>query len=169
MYWEINSIHGFDFHFQNYKEVVEFFDYYKLGFLPKGEMFTIYNKEYMKQTYLLFNFFYNAADWETFYKNVIWARENVNEGMFIYAVTMATFHRPDLKGIVLPAIYEIYPYYFFNTDMIHKAMYKTMYEPKFGFASNGKYNVVYSNFTAVYPMDYFGEDKLSYFGLKTLV
>ncbi|XP_065086313.1 hexamerin-1.1-like [Ochlerotatus camptorhynchus] len=149
--------------YTNYNEVFEFFEYYKLGFLPKGEMFTIYNKEYMKQTYLLFNFFYNCADWETFYKNVIWARENVNEGMFIYALTMATFHRPDLKGIVLPAIYEIYPYYFFNTDMVHKAMYKKLYEPKFGFVSNGKYNVVYSNFTALYPMDYFGEDKLSYF------
>ncbi|EAT33748.1 AAEL013983-PA [Aedes aegypti] len=149
--------------YTNYKEVVDFFEYYKLGFLPKGEIFTIYNEDYIKQTYLLFNFFYNAADWETFYKNVIWARENINEGMFIYALTMATFHRPDLRGIVLPAIYEIYPYYFFNTDMVHKAMYKKLYEPKFGFVSNGKYNVVYSNFTATYPIDYFGEDKLSYF------
>ncbi|KXJ69860.1 hypothetical protein RP20_CCG025596 [Aedes albopictus] len=149
--------------YTNYKEVFELFEYYKLGFLPKGEVFTIYNKEYMKQTYLLFNFFYNSADWETFYKNVIWARENINEGMFIYALTMATFHRPDLKGIVLPAIYEIYPYYFFNTDVVHKAMYKKLYEPKFGFVSNGKYNVVYSNYTAVYPIGYFGEDKLSYF------
>ncbi|XP_055594474.1 hexamerin-1.1-like [Uranotaenia lowii] len=149
--------------YTNYKEVVEFFDYFKFGYLPKGEMYTIYNKDYMKQTYLLFNFFYNSADWDTFYKNVVWARENVNEGMFIYAVTLAVFHRPDLKGIVLPAIYEIYPYYFFNTDMMHKAMYKKMYEPKFGFASNGKYNVVYSNYTAVYPMSYYGEDKLSYF------
>ncbi|XP_062554377.1 hexamerin-1.1-like [Armigeres subalbatus] len=149
--------------YTNYTEVVEFFNYYKLGYLPKGELFTIYNKEYMEQTYLLFNFFYNSADWETFYKNVVWARENINEGMFIYAVTLATLHLPELKGIVLPAIYEIYPYYFFNTDMIHSALYKTLYEPKFGFASNGKFNVVYSNYTAVYPLDYYGEDKLSYF------
>ncbi|XP_039446838.1 hexamerin-1.1-like [Culex pipiens pallens] len=147
----------------NYNEVVEFFDNFKLGFLTKGEIFTIYNLTYMKQTYLLFTFFYNSADWDTFYKNVVWARENVNEGMFIYALTMAVFQRPELKGFVLPPIYEIYPYYFFNTDMIHKAMFKKMYEPKFGFTSNGKYNVVYSNYTAVYPIEYMGEEKLSYF------
>ncbi|XP_062553868.1 hexamerin-1.1-like [Armigeres subalbatus] len=149
--------------YTNYNEVTEFFDEYKLGFLSKGEVFTIYNKDYLKQTYLLFNFFYNSVDWDTFYKNVVWARENISEGMFIYALTMAAFHRPDLNGIVLPAIYEIYPYYFFNTDVVQEALYKKIYEPKFGFASNGKYNVVYSNFTAVYPIDYYGEDKLSYF------
>ncbi|XP_058832971.1 hexamerin-1.1-like [Topomyia yanbarensis] len=147
----------------DFKEVAEFFAHYKFGFLPKGEVFTIYNKDYLKQTYLLFNFFYNSADWDTFYKNVIWARENVNEVMFVYALTMVAFQHPELKGIVLPAVYEIYPYYFFNTDVIHKALYKKLYEPKFGFASNGKFNVVYSNYTANYPLDYYGEDKLSYF------
>uniref|UniRef100_A0A182J546 Hemocyanin N-terminal domain-containing protein n=1 Tax=Anopheles atroparvus TaxID=41427 RepID=A0A182J546_ANOAO len=95
--------------YTNFQEVVEFFNYYKVGILGKGELFSIYNKEYMKQTYLVFTFFFNSVDFDTFYKNVVWARENVNEGIFIQALTMAVFHRPDLKGFVLPAIYEIYP------------------------------------------------------------
>ncbi|XP_055629279.1 hexamerin-1.1-like [Toxorhynchites rutilus septentrionalis] len=155
--------------YKNYQQVVQFFDYYKSGYLPKGEIYTVYNKEYMKQTYYLFTFLYNSNDWDTFYKNAIWARENVNEGMFIYALTMTVFQHPELKGIVLPAIYEIYPYYFYNTDMIHKAMYKKLYEPEFGYTSNSKYNAVYSNYTYEYPteyyygMEHYYEDKLNYF------
>ncbi|XP_055529724.1 hexamerin-1.1-like [Wyeomyia smithii] len=136
----------------NYDQVVEFFDFFKLGYLEKGEIFTIYNKFYLKQTYLLFTFLYNSADWDTYYKNVIWAREHINEGMFIYAVTLSVLHRPDLKGVILPAIYEIYPYYFFNTDVIRSATFRKMYDPKFGFYGSGKYNVVYSNYTLTYPV-----------------
>ncbi|XP_055612202.1 hexamerin-1.1-like [Uranotaenia lowii] len=135
----------------NFDQVFEFFEFFKLGYLEKGEIFTIYNKFYLKQTYLLFTFLYNSLDWDTYYKNVIWAREHVNEGMFIYAVTLSVMHRTDLKGIVLPAIYEIYPYYFFNTDVIRSASFRKMYDPKFGFYGNGKYNVVYSNYTLTYP------------------
>uniref|UniRef100_A0A182IM30 Hemocyanin_N domain-containing protein n=1 Tax=Anopheles atroparvus TaxID=41427 RepID=A0A182IM30_ANOAO len=36
--------------YTNFQEVVEFFNYYKVGILGKGELFSIYNKEYMKQT-----------------------------------------------------------------------------------------------------------------------
>ncbi|XP_065077739.1 hexamerin-1.1-like [Ochlerotatus camptorhynchus] len=151
--------------YTNYDQVVEFFDLFKLGFLEKGEIFTIYNKYYLKQTYLLFTFLYNSLDWDTYYKNVLWARENINEGMFIYAITLTVLHRTDLKGIVLPAIYEIYPYYFFNTDIIRTASYRKMYDPKFGFYGSGKYNVVYSNFTLTYPLEtkLFDDFDLSYY------
>ncbi|XP_053687490.1 hexamerin-1.1-like [Sabethes cyaneus] len=140
--------------YQNYDFVEEFFDMYKMGlFLDKGEVFTIYNKYFMKQTYMLFTFLYNSLNWDTYYKNVIWAREHINEGMFIYAVTLSVMHRMDLQGMVLPAVYEIYPYYFFNTDMIRSANYRKMYDPKFGFYGSGKYNVVYSNYTMTYPWE----------------
>ncbi|KAL1394530.1 hypothetical protein pipiens_003032 [Culex pipiens pipiens] len=149
----------------NYDIVYKFFNFYKLGYLEKGEIFTIYNKLHLKQTYLLFTFLYNCKDWDTLYKNIIWARENVNEGMFIYAVTLTVLHRTDLKGIILPAIYEIYPYYFFNTDMIRSVNYRKMYDPKFGFYGNGKYNVVYSNYTLTYPTEYkvYGDFNLNYY------
>ncbi|XP_055528930.1 hexamerin-1.1-like [Wyeomyia smithii] len=140
--------------YKNYEIVEEFFNMYKMGmFLDKGEVFTVYNKYFMKQTYMLFSFLYNSLDWDTYYKNVIWARENINEGMFIYAVTLTVMHRMELQGMVLPAIYEIYPYYFFNTDMIRSATYRKMYDPKFGFYGSGKYNVVYSNYTMTYPWE----------------
>lgn len=62
-----------------------------------------------------------AKDWDTFCKTITWARFHVNEGMFIYALHAATLHRNDMVGVILPAIYEIYPHYFFTSDVIQKA------------------------------------------------
>ncbi|XP_050074030.1 hexamerin-1.1 [Anopheles maculipalpis] len=154
--------------YNDFAQVAEFFDWYKTGaFLEKGEIFTIYNELYLRQTYALFSFLYNSADWDTYYKNLIWARDNINEGMFIYVIHLTVMHRSDLQGLVLPAIYEIYPYYFFNTDVIRSISYKKLYDPKFGFYGNGKYNVVYANYTASYPVDYYNnfytEEYLNYY------
>lgn len=64
---------------------------------------------------------YHAKDWDTFYKVACWAREYVNEGMFVYAVHVAVLHRDDMQGMILPPIYEIYPYFFVNSEVIDKA------------------------------------------------
>lgn len=48
-------------------------------------------------------------------------RLNLNEGMFVYALTVAIRHREDCKGIILPPPYEIYPYFFVRADVIKKA------------------------------------------------
>jgi hypothetical protein len=50
-----------------------------------------------------------------------WARDNINEGQFLYAFSLATFLRDDLNDIILPAPYEIYPYLFVDADVIQKA------------------------------------------------
>ena len=47
-----------------------------------------------------------------------WARDNYNEGQFAYAFYVAVIHREDTYGIVLPPLYEIYPYfYFYGNDL----------------------------------------------------
>uniref|UniRef100_A0A182UJ37 Hemocyanin N-terminal domain-containing protein n=1 Tax=Anopheles melas TaxID=34690 RepID=A0A182UJ37_9DIPT len=86
--------------YNDFAQVAEFFDWYKTGaFLEKGELFSIYNEQYLRQTYAVFTFLYNSADWDTYYKNMIWARDNINEGMFIYVLHLTVMHRPDLQGI----------------------------------------------------------------------
>ncbi|EDO63733.1 AGAP005767-PA [Anopheles gambiae str. PEST] len=50
--------------YNDFAQVAEFFDYYKTGaFLEKGELFSIYNEQYLRQTYAVFTFLYNSADW----------------------------------------------------------------------------------------------------------
>ncbi|XP_053678710.1 hexamerin-1.1-like [Anopheles nili] len=147
----------------NYTEVNEFLQTFEQGLLKKGEIFTIYNYWYAKQTLQLYRFFENAIDWDTYYKNVVWARENINEGMFLCALTLSVLHRKDLEGIILPAIYEIYPHYFFNGDVFHDASNRRSMEPEYGFYGNKRHNVAQSNYSAFFATQFYGEGSLSYF------
>ncbi|MGD7402500.1 hypothetical protein ACQCQP_26655, partial [Ralstonia pseudosolanacearum] len=107
-------------HFTKPEVVEEFYRFYEHGILGLNEVFSVMDYEHRDEVVALFHVFYYAKDWETFYKTMVWARFHVNEGMFIYALTVAVLHRADMVGIVLPAPYEIYPYYFFNSEVIQR-------------------------------------------------
>ncbi|KAH8418500.1 hypothetical protein KR009_005717 [Drosophila setifemur] len=118
----------------------KFFEAYKAhALLPKGEFFGALAMPHAKQARGLFNFFYYAKDWETFMHNVAWARMHVNEGMFVYALTLAVIHREDFHGLMLPSIYEIFPQFFFNSKFVYEAekfdyemwMKMSMYEKEY--------------------------------------
>ncbi|KAI8117667.1 Arylphorin subunit C223 [Lucilia cuprina] len=105
-------------HFDKYME--KFYEAYKHdALLPKGEFFGALVNTHLKQAYGLFEFFYYAKNWEVFQSNVAWARMHCNEGMFVYALTLAVIHRDDFNGLILPSIYEIFPQYFFNSKFVY--------------------------------------------------
>lgn len=109
-------------HCTNATRFDEFYERFEHGaFLAKNEIFSVLNYEQLAQARSLFYLFYYAKDWETFEKTFVWARFHFNEGQFVYAFSAAVLHRKDAAGIVLPAIYEIYPYYFFDTHVVQKA------------------------------------------------
>jgi hypothetical protein len=150
-------------HFTKPEVVEEFYRFYEHGILGLNEVFSVMDYEHRDEVVALFHVFYYAKDWETFYKTMVWARFHVNEGMFIYALTVAVLHRADMVGIVLPAPYEIYPYYFFNSEVIQRAQNYKMQ----GFYGTKKVEDVY---TVIIPANYTGyyvhtnpEQKLSYF------
>jgi hypothetical protein len=164
--WTDSKAYNLEEHFDMYTNVdavKEFWRLYTHGLLGFDEIFTVMNEEQKHEVTTLFNIFYYAKDWDTFYKTMVWARFHVNEGMFIYALTTAIFHRTDMHGIELPAIYEIYPYYFFHAEVIQKAhQYKMQ-----GFYGMKKVEGVYQ---AVIPANYTGwymhtnvEQKVTYF------
>ncbi|KAJ8712285.1 hypothetical protein PYW07_005127 [Mythimna separata] len=93
----------------------------KVGVLPRGEIFTLHIDRQLKEVVTMFHMLYYAKDFTTFIKTACWMRLNLNEGMFVYALTVAVRHRDDCKGIILPPPYEIYPYYFVRADVIQKA------------------------------------------------
>uniref|UniRef100_A0A182VZG2 Uncharacterized protein n=1 Tax=Anopheles minimus TaxID=112268 RepID=A0A182VZG2_9DIPT len=172
--WEVSKAYDIEKHYDQYSKVEavkEFVALYKHGLLPFDEIFSVFDDHHREQAIALFHVFYYAKDWETFYKSVVWARFHVNEGMFVYAVTVAVLHRKDLAGLELPAPYEIYPYYFFNTEVVQKAAQYKMQ----GFSGVKKVDDVY---TVVIPTNYTGwyvhtnvDQKVSYFtediGLNT--
>ncbi|CAG9564772.1 unnamed protein product [Danaus chrysippus] len=104
------------------REVVKvFLDNLKFGFLPRGEVFTLHVDRQLKEVVTMFHMLYYAKDFSTFIKTACWMRLYLNEGMFVYALTVAVRHRDDCRGIILPPPYEIYPYYFVRADVIQKA------------------------------------------------
>jgi Hemocyanin, copper containing domain/Hemocyanin, all-alpha domain len=133
--------------FTNVEAYDTFMHYYKFGFLDMEEIFAPFQTEHNEQLMAVFKLFYYAKDWETFYNFMSWARFNINPGMFIQALSMAVLHRDDLAGIVLPPVYEITPYYFFNNYVIQSAQRKKMQ----GFTSMEKVGDFY---TYTFPMNY---------------
>ncbi|KAI8117666.1 Arylphorin subunit A4 [Lucilia cuprina] len=104
------------YHFDMYME--KFYEAYKHdALLPKGEFFGALVKTHLKQAYGLFEFFYYAKNWEVFQRNVAFARMHCNEGMFVYALTLAVIHRDDFHGLICLPSYEIFPQYFFNSKI----------------------------------------------------
>nr|XP_021195805.2 basic juvenile hormone-suppressible protein 2 [Helicoverpa armigera] len=93
----------------------------KVGVLPRGEIFTLHVDRQLKEVVTMFHVLFYAKDFDTFIKTACWMRLHLNEGMFVYALTVAVRHREDCKGIILPPPYEIYPYFFVRGDVIQKA------------------------------------------------
>lgn len=94
---------------------------YEYGMLPRGELSSVYYPRHLKETEALLRLFYYAKDFDTFYKTAAWARINMNEMQYIYAFYIAVTRREDTKFIQLPPLYEIYPYAFFNSEVLEKA------------------------------------------------
>lgn len=106
--------------------VKKFIEMYRIGMLPRGEVFVHTNEKHLEEAVRVFRLLYFAKDFDVFFRTACWLRERINGGMFVYALTCACFHRTDCMGIVLPAPYEIYPYFFVDSHIINKAMLMKM-------------------------------------------
>lgn len=89
--------------------------------LSRNAIFSVYNSEQLYEMQQLFELFYSAKDFQTFYKTACWARLHLNGGVFISAFTVAVMYREDCKYMTLPAIYEIYPNLFYSSTVIQEA------------------------------------------------
>lgn len=110
---------SFPQHVRVVKELVKDLTHDKL--LHRGEIFNLFNEKHRRQVIMVFETFFFAKDWDTFHKTACWARDKVNEGMFVYALSVATLHRPDTRGLRLPPAYETYPHLFVTSKVIHDA------------------------------------------------
>ncbi|XP_077301312.1 arylphorin-like [Arctopsyche grandis] len=156
--------------YTNVKAVKEFVKFYKRGFVTKFKLFCLTFDKHRDEAVALFNVFYYAKDFETFYKTACWAREFMNHGVFVYSFTVAVLHREDCHGFVLPAAYEIYPFYFVSSDVLAKANYIKqqgyVQDPKlaefYGIQFEDNTYTFYDNYTQGYDF-YDQERKVSYF------
>lgn len=141
-------------------KIYKFFKIYDMGLvLPRRRPYTVFDEKFLEQTGLLFNVFYHSKDLPTLFENIIWARENVNEMMFINALTLTVFHRMDLKNIVLPPLYEIIPNHFFSYDVLQKGI---DYKLNGLWKLNNTFTLT-TDYTSRYYLDKFQERRVAYF------
>ncbi|KAJ8986133.1 hypothetical protein NQ317_005604 [Molorchus minor] len=142
--------------------VKQFLQYYKYGLLPRGVIFSAFNREHLQEAIAVFKLLFYSKDYEAFYNTAVWARQNLNEGLFLYSFTVAVVHRQDTKDLVLPPIYETYPYYFVNSEVIKEAYrYKQQRSgPKLDEGYDGY--TIYSNYSGYY-LNLHPEQSLSYY------
>lgn len=134
------------------------------AFLPKGAIFSIMDEEHLKQAIVVFKLLYFAKDWTTLRSTIAWVRHHLNERLSIYAISVAIIHRPDIKGIILPPIYEIIPNFFFNDEIIHKAsILKQTFDDHTAVShSQAKEFTIHSNYSGWY-LNLHPEQSMSYY------
>ncbi|XP_029035149.2 hexamerin-like isoform X2 [Osmia bicornis bicornis] len=142
-----------------------FLSMYKQGkFLARGAISNQYNREQRFETHLLFDLFYAAKDFETFYKTACFARIFMNDGMFTTAFTAAVKYRSDCQCVGLPMISEIYPNLFFESRAIQQAQNIKMTRgadtgiSTYIIPANYSSKYMYPYVDDEYKMDYYIED-----------
>lgn len=166
---------SFDFtknydNFKNMEAVKDFYEMYQNGMLPKHKIFSVFNDVHRDQVIGLFHAFFYAKDFQTFYQVACWARNNINEGMFVYAFTVALIHREDCRGFYIPPPYEIYPNFFINNEIMQRANYFKSFQVASNTPVTDRKFFVSNKDTYDYP-DCDDEYKITYFthdiGLNT--
>nr|CAD7568049.1 unnamed protein product [Timema californicum] len=143
------------------KEVKKFLYLYKAGFfLPRSDIFVPLEKEHSKQAKLLSELFYDAKDYDTFFKTAVWARNHLNGGVFLYSFTRSLQAREDTKFFYIPPYYEIYPFLFVDEHVI-----QNVYEARLTSVESGESKpiVLKSNYTGYWDSERNPENILAYF------
>lgn len=75
--WTDSKAYKIEEHYDSYtnvEAVKKFVKLYHHGLLDFSEIFTVLNEEQKDEVDALFDIFYYAKDWDTFYKTMVWAR-----------------------------------------------------------------------------------------------
>ncbi|CAK1586888.1 unnamed protein product [Parnassius mnemosyne] len=89
--------------------------------LPRSVPFSVLEYSHRFEAKVLYDVFYSAKDFSTLYKTAVYLRNKVNEGLFVYVLSVVLLHRPDTQGIVIPPIFEVFPSYFHNAEIMTTA------------------------------------------------
>jgi len=125
--------------YANQRVVKKFVSMWKNGMLPRGETFNTNDEQQLEEAIALFDMLYFAKDFDTLIKTAAWARDNVNEGQFIYALSVAVVNHEGLDGVQLPPLYEVTPELYINNQDLQEIQSAKM---------QGKQNyVIHTNWT----------------------
>nr|CAC44751.1 hemocyanin subunit 3 [Cupiennius salei] len=100
-----------------------------VGRLPRGTLFSCFHEKHLAEATELFEILFAANDFDDFIKLATQARNIVNEGLFVYVLSVAVVHRDDCRGITLPPIQEVFPDRFVPAETINLAIKESKNHP----------------------------------------
>ncbi|CAH2984064.1 unnamed protein product [Chilo suppressalis] len=89
--------------------------------LPFNVPFSVLEQQHRWQAATFFNLLYSAKTKDVFYKTLVYLRAHINEYMLVYVASVAIAHRPDTQGFIVPPLYEIFPSFFNNAEIMTTA------------------------------------------------
>ncbi|XP_046751829.1 arylphorin subunit alpha-like [Diprion similis] len=130
--YEMGRTYKYETHMDFYTLKDAFYEFLSLykehRMLPRGKVFSMFNSEQLHEAIVLFKIFYYAKDFDTFYLTAAFAKRFVNEGVYVYALGLAVVHRPDTKYIRIPYSHELYPFVYFNNDVMQSVNEAKLYQ-----------------------------------------
>nr|CCA94916.1 hemocyanin subunit b [Euphrynichus bacillifer] len=100
-----------------------------LGVLGRGQLFCCFHEEHLKEATKLYELLIAAETFDEFLDLCHQSRDFVNEGLYIYAVSVAVLHRSDCHGITLPPIEEVFPDRFVPVEALFKTFHESTLAP----------------------------------------
>lgn len=100
-----------------------------IGILKRGSLFSCFHEKHLDEATKLYEVLYHAKDFDDFFVLAKQAHDFVNEGLFVYAVSVALLHRDDCKGVTVPPIQEVFPDRFFPAETVNDAMKESNNNP----------------------------------------
>ncbi|XP_072944987.1 acidic juvenile hormone-suppressible protein 1-like [Epargyreus clarus] len=98
--------------------------------LPRGVPFAVYQPQQQFEAVTLFNLLYSITEYDKLYKTVVYLRDRINEGLFVYVLGVVTLNHPLTQGIVLPPIYEVFPSFFHTGEVMTAAQRFSAHGPR---------------------------------------
>lgn len=89
--------------------------------LPRGMPFSLKDDTHRYEAVTFFHLFNSAKTIDTFFKTALYLRPRLNEYLFVYSFSAALYHRHDTRNIIVPALYNVFPTFFFNTEIMTTA------------------------------------------------
>ncbi|XP_032519279.2 acidic juvenile hormone-suppressible protein 1-like [Danaus plexippus] len=109
-------------HYSNVTAVKEFIYLLEHDILqPRWFSFSLSEPAVRREAEIAFNLLYSAKDYSSFYKAAVYLRQHLNEAIFVYVLSVAILYHPETQGVVVPPVYEIFPSYFHNAEIINLA------------------------------------------------
>nr|CAZ66719.1 hemocyanin subunit 5b [Pandinus imperator] len=92
-----------------------------LGILGRGKLFSCFHRDHLEEARNLYELLIEAETFDEFMDLCHQARDFVNEGLYVYAVSVAILHRADCRHVTLPPIQEVFPEKFIPAETLFKA------------------------------------------------